>query len=202
MTQSSSSLQVQPVTPEDIPALVDLVMDSFNTPYDRLMFPDTPGIRAWWDRVHRDDLQHKPALKYVKVVDTNIPGAILSYAKWDFNPRERGDRYPPWHPESDANACNALFGGCDLAREAIMKDRPHYYLDVLATHPNFRRRGAATMLLRWGCDQADRDGLPVYIDASEAGVPVYEKYGFQVVKGPVPLPEGASAMLREPKAVS
>lgn len=75
-------------------------------------------------------------------------------------------------------------------------------LDVLATHPNFRRRGAATMLLRWGCDQADRDGLPVYIDASEAGVPVYEKYGFRVVNGPVPPPEGASAMLREPKAVS
>ncbi|KAL4892004.1 acyl-CoA N-acyltransferase [Aspergillus ambiguus] len=198
----SSSLQVEPVTTEDIPALTDIIMDGFSTPHDRIMFPDTPGIREWWDNANRNDILHKPDVKYVKVVDSYIPGSILAYAKWDFNPKERGHRFPPWHADSDAKACSDFFEGCEVARKAIMHDRSHYYLDMLATHSSFRRRGAATMLLRWGCDQADQAELPVYIDSSDDGVPVYERYGFYVVSGPRPTPEGISAMLREPQTAA
>lgn len=73
---------------------------------------------------------------------------------------------------------------------------------MLGTHPNFRRRGAASLMLRWGCQQADEAGLPIYIDSSEDGVPVYEKLGFQALSSPVGIPEGITAMLRQPQAQS
>ena len=51
-------------------------------------------------------------------------------------------------------------------------------LDMLGTHPDYRCRGAASMLVRWGCELADREGVAAYIDASKAGVPLYAKHGF------------------------
>lgn len=38
------------------------------------------------------------------------------------------------------------------------------------------------MLLKWGLDRADKDGLPVFLSASPAGKPIYEKRGFRVVR--------------------
>lgn len=51
-------------------------------------------------------------------------------------------------------------------------------LDMLGTHPDYRKRGAGSMLVKWGCDLADREGVGAYVDASKAGAPLYEKFGF------------------------
>ncbi|KZF22875.1 hypothetical protein L228DRAFT_247282 [Xylona heveae TC161] len=37
------------------------------------------------------------------------------------------------------------------------------------------------MLLQWGLDQAGKDGTVVYLEASEAGLPFYYRYGAQEV---------------------
>lgn len=34
------------------------------------------------------------------------------------------------------------------------------------------------MLMTWGCDRADRAGVGAYVDASDAGIPLYERFGF------------------------
>jgi predicted N-acetyltransferase YhbS len=51
-------------------------------------------------------------------------------------------------------------------------------LDMLCTHPEYRCRGAGSMLVRWGCEIADLEGAGAYIDASKAGAPLYAKQGF------------------------
>lgn len=51
-------------------------------------------------------------------------------------------------------------------------------LDMLGTHPDYRCRGAGSMLVRWGCEIADHEGVGAYIDASKAGAPLYAKHGF------------------------
>lgn len=51
-------------------------------------------------------------------------------------------------------------------------------LDTLATHPDYQRQGAGSMLLKWGCDVADRDGVGAYVDGSKDGAPLYSKFGF------------------------
>jgi predicted N-acetyltransferase YhbS len=49
---------------------------------------------------------------------------------------------------------------------------------MLCTHPDFQKRGAGSMLVKWGCDLADKDGVSAYVDASKTGAPLYERFGF------------------------
>lgn len=41
-----------------------------------------------------------------------------------------------------------------------------------------QRRGAGALLLKWGCDEADRLGIDSYLEATTKGRPLYEKYGY------------------------
>lgn len=34
------------------------------------------------------------------------------------------------------------------------------------------------MLIQWGCDLADKDGVDLYVYASRLAVPLYERFGF------------------------
>ena len=38
------------------------------------------------------------------------------------------------------------------------------------------------MILKYGCDMADRDGLECYMDATPAGRPLYERFGWSFTK--------------------
>jgi predicted N-acetyltransferase YhbS len=49
---------------------------------------------------------------------------------------------------------------------------------MLGTHPDYQRRGAASMLVKWGCDLADQNGVGAYVDASKSGAPLYTRFGF------------------------
>jgi GNAT superfamily N-acetyltransferase len=51
-------------------------------------------------------------------------------------------------------------------------------LDTLVVHPNYQRRGAGSMLVQWDCGLADEEGVALYADASRAGAPLYERFGF------------------------
>lgn len=51
-------------------------------------------------------------------------------------------------------------------------------LDTIGTHPDWQRRGASSMIVKWGCDLCDKDGVAAYVDASKEGAPLYAKHGF------------------------
>ena len=68
-------------------------------------------------------------------------------------------------------------------------------LDMLGTHPDYRRRGAGAMLVKWGCDLADANGVGAYVDATKAGAPLYERYGF--VDYSLPGSDGIASMGRK-----
>ncbi|KAI7287494.1 hypothetical protein KC345_g558 [Hortaea werneckii] len=55
-------------------------------------------------------------------------------------------------------------------------------LSMLVTHPDHQRRGAASMLVQWGCEKADEKGMLAALMATEAGMGVYLRHGFQVMK--------------------
>ena len=62
-------------------------------------------------------------------------------------------------------------------------------LEFIQTVKEYKGRGAASLMMRYGCDMADNDGLEIYVDASMEGYPVYLKYGF-VLKGEEAMPGG------------
>ena len=74
---------------------------------------------------------------------------------------------------------------------------------MLATLPEHRDRGAASLLIRWGLDGADRDGLEAYVEASLAQSAFYEQFGWRT-SGSVVTLEGQYTelcMLRPPQPV-
>jgi GNAT superfamily N-acetyltransferase len=79
-------------------------------------------------------------------------------------------------------------------------------VSLIATLPEHQRKGAGIMLMNWVCARADELGLPAMLEATDAGRPLYERYGFVPVKehvydlAPYGL-EGTdrfTAMIREP----
>lgn len=54
-------------------------------------------------------------------------------------------------------------------------------LSILVTDPKYQRRGAASMLVRWGCEEADKRGMVANLMATQAGLSLYLKHGFRVV---------------------
>ncbi|KAI4939836.1 uncharacterized protein J4E92_001122 [Alternaria infectoria] len=76
----------------------------------------------------------------------------------------------------------------------------NYYLVLLATHPDYRRRGAGTALTQWGVDQALAAGIDVGLEASPMGFPLYQHMGFVLLENLVIKPDAdddpASMLLR------
>ena len=89
----------------------------------------------------------------------------------------------------------------DKKRKEIMKDRPHWYLDMLGVRKEFQGKGAGTTLLRWGLEKADEAGIEAYLAASPAGTPLYKKHGFELLET-VLIDKGnrvENFMVRQPK---
>ncbi|RDW92729.1 GNAT family N-acetyltransferase [Aspergillus mulundensis] len=66
--------------------------------------------------------------------------------------------------------------------EKGIKLRKRIELEALCVHPDYQGRGIAKRFLAWGVGEAEMLGLDVYLEATEAGRPVYEKTGFQAVR--------------------
>ncbi|RAK95223.1 GNAT family N-acetyltransferase [Aspergillus ibericus CBS 121593] len=185
-TDSNSPLRLDFATLDDLSEITELWYNAFTTPGLRAIWPDTPGVRQWWHAANQHDMLHKPREKYLKVVDTAQNGRIVAYAKWSLQTaEERGARWPAWHPDMDPVRNDAFLHQLETCRATLVGGgRPNFCrlkpdLDMLATHTAYRRMGAARLLLEWGCQAADEAGVPIYIDASQSGKPVYERLGFE-----------------------
>jgi predicted N-acetyltransferase YhbS len=56
------------------------------------------------------------------------------------------------------------------------------HLASLAVSPSHQGQGIGTKLLRWGMDVASKNHIPVTLEASLRGQPVYAKSGFVTVE--------------------
>ena len=71
-------------------------------------------------------------------------------------------------------------------RFPLRYDRVTYkHVDIVAlgTHPERRREGAGTLLLKWAISLVDEKGSKAYLDASKEAMSygLYEKMGFRAV---------------------
>ncbi|KAK5173335.1 uncharacterized protein LTR77_002016 [Saxophila tyrrhenica] len=78
-------------------------------------------------------------------------------------------------------------------RQKWLKGRGHAVLMFLATDKAWRRKGAATAIVRWGLDRCRELNVPAFLEASDEGAPVYERLGFEVVDEVVMEIEGERA---------
>ncbi|KAK9647528.1 hypothetical protein HCH54_006231 [Aspergillus fumigatus] len=61
----------------------------------------------------------------------------------------------------------------------------------------YRRQGAGSMLIQWGCDRSDEEGVPAYVDAHQAAAPLYRKLRFRERTDVEVDLQGALPMVRE-----
>lgn len=54
-------------------------------------------------------------------------------------------------------------------------------LKLLHTHPDHQKRGAGSSLIKWGTEEADRLGIPAFLESSPQGLSLYKKCGFEVL---------------------
>jgi GNAT superfamily N-acetyltransferase len=85
------------------------------------------------------------------------------------------------------------------------RDREHYYLSLLGTHPDRRGKGLGIALLAENLELIDGEGASAYLESSNpANDPKYERNGFRRV-GSFDRPDGGttvSTMWREPAAAA
>ena len=134
-----------------------------------------------------------PTVNYLKVIDES--GSIVSIARWHWYPDgysyEKEGHWETYPENSLADPCakqfnirlnNFILSSRDAARSSWMgKDQPCWILMHMVTRASQRGKGAARLLIQWGIEQAEKKGVPAYLEAGVMGRPVYEKMGFRQV---------------------
>ena len=70
-------------------------------------------------------------------------------------------------------------GACRTVRGLPPEGRPHYYLSLLGTRPDYRGRGLGFGLLAKNLAIMDAEGVPAYLESTNPdNNPRYERFGF------------------------
>ena len=123
--------------------------------------------------------QHAQVMVIPSIKNTKESPSFAAAAVWVTPSHPRGPRAvtpestPPfvdYHLQSEAN------------KVRVLGKRPrYYYIHILARAVGDETKGAVSSLLRWGMDRARRDGVPVYLEASNPhSRDVYTHFGFRV----------------------
>lgn len=89
----------------------------------------------------------------------------------------------------------------ELMTAAHPHDRPHWYLNVLATVPSRRSQGLGALCLAPVLRVCDETGTPAYLESSNPrNMGLYRRHGFVELDHTIDLPEGPSLypMWRDP----
>ncbi|KAK6517673.1 hypothetical protein TWF506_004855 [Arthrobotrys conoides] len=158
-----SDFTVRPATSLDAPALTSLWFNSLTpTPSPSL------ATISWWNKVWTVGISLSPHAIQTYVVIHNPTKQIVAFSRWQL-PNQHGAQntyLPDFPPEWDAGLTEALWGGVSKTRAEVMGNRPHWMGEFLAIHPEYKGQGLGSMLVDWGCKQADAAGLEIYGDAT------------------------------------
>ncbi|KAJ8131417.1 hypothetical protein O1611_g2213 [Lasiodiplodia mahajangana] len=195
-------IPIRPVTANDLDAIVDIVIKAF--PDDEQF-----AYRYQYREQYPEDHYKYTKMYYSEYLDTTFAGKntimvaeapdledptktkVIALSIWD-NP---GDREPnPDMPAVAPPKNHPERKDCNRARlkahsEATMKARKEIFvakfgekqlsLRQIATLPEYRGRGAASELLKWGMERAKKERVALPMFAGKMGKRLYLNYGFK-----------------------
>lgn len=86
------TFKISPALKEDVPAILDLLYDTFKAPYILEAFPNTPVVRRWWaDCLYRSLEEEDQNVQMMVMVEETPDGKrkIGAFSKWSV---EQGGR--------------------------------------------------------------------------------------------------------------
>ncbi|TGO24599.1 hypothetical protein BPAE_0099g00350 [Botrytis paeoniae] len=196
MTHKPQSFELAPATRADIPRLAYIHVVACLPDNAFALYFD--NLKVFEQRV-TDMLEGQvgdPNWQHIKVVDKDTD-EITAWASWntptDAEIREQDEKaatkilastkglakgefdFPPGLP---------MFVQADTDRwlERWTKGHRHILCKAVFTEPTFQRRGMGNALVVYGNRLADKKGLPIFMQASPFGFPLYTKHGFETVQ--------------------
>lgn len=187
-------LEIDPET--DFPALVRCLFESYEDPaqpFFHVFFPihgdggsdaREAAIAEAADRLKLWHT-HDPSSYWQKVVDSET-GRVAGAALWKIH-RENPFANPgapevSWFPEGGAREFVEASLQIHSAPRARVAQRPHLYLFIIYTHPDYRRKGVGQQFMDWGIKKADEMEVDFYLDSTPYGKPLYEVNGFEYIE--------------------
>ncbi|KAL5614409.1 hypothetical protein BROUX41_004515 [Berkeleyomyces rouxiae] len=171
----------------DEEAIANVYYDAFDDSLPRIYcFPDSerhPAGQEWWAAEAHHWLVNEQQY-YVRVVEEEKTGEIVAFAKWSYHPHGFKISEQPLHqgppfPGTNVHIANHFFGQMDVHRERTHSNKPHLFLSLLGVSSAHQQKRLSSILLSWGISQADKYGVPIYLESTVMGYRVYRKKGFR-----------------------
>ncbi|KAI0095553.1 putative GNAT family acetyltransferase [Hypoxylon sp. NC0597] len=112
-------------------------------------------------------------------------GKTIAFAKWA-HPVSIDENYIEphwvWPTGTDLKILGDWTNKTEEAQRHAIGDSPCYRLTFIGTDPEYERRGAATMMVRWGMDQCRKNCVPAYLESTLEAASFYRKLGFEAVE--------------------
>jgi GNAT superfamily N-acetyltransferase len=226
-------LKLLPLPPSEYHIYMRIADEAFRPGVCSIMFANgmsQKGIDYGIAKIKRYEQRHPGREHFFKIVDTDLVpkepfGQAVGIARWKLFPRQRTDEEIKREEEEEekdeeeygshpdvalgtmADFMHEFHRQMDEGRRKHLGNRPYLLLHVLCTRPEHERRGVGSVALAWGAAKADELGLPAYLEGSPKGIPLYKKWGFEIVET-MPLdardygyhePLTHMCMLRQPK---
>ncbi|CAG8953782.1 hypothetical protein HYFRA_00006673 [Hymenoscyphus fraxineus] len=181
-------LKVEECKDSDMSRTFEILSQAFahKHPYIDAAFPahTTPAGRANGAARMLHTKHQDPCAKFLKVIDTDT-GTMIAQAKWNIYK----NTIPPeldldgefWDDEEEKEYAQLLCREYLLPRRAAIRESGGNLmsLDLLTVDPEFQRRGAGRLLVRWGTALADELGCTAVVEATDCGVGLYQSEGFE-----------------------
>ncbi len=150
------------------------------------------------------DMRKDDSAVIYKQVFNDDAGTMIGFAKWILldTPEASAKFYRPvpnFGTGKNAEACTFFFTTLSDRQKHLMSGRPYLckcrniassprvahsdiVLHYLHTDPDFQRRGAGAMLVKWGFEKADELGLPIYLESTTSAHQFYKNLGFKDIE--------------------
>ncbi|CAK4034445.1 acyl- N-acyltransferase like [Lecanosticta acicola] len=200
-------LQLTPLPRDEWETYFRLAWTAFSPGIMEAMYPNgysDEAVQQSLAALKRRADRHPERYWLFKVEDTDLPdddqlGKAVGVSQWQIFPKEKTDKDVereekegdaddqqfPSPPGRNTRLGDAFSSASNAKKEEYLGRRPHVLLQAIGTRPGFERRGVAGLSLAWGTRRADEMGLPAYLEASDKGVELYKRWGFEAV-GPLP----------------
>jgi len=120
------AFDLQPLQLEDASRCTSIYFAAFQNPHSLACWPRIPSIRAFWEKMIRDEL-HEPHAHWLKAVSCETQD-IVGFCKWKSpKPGQEPDTsLPEWPEGADKALCDETFGEWARRHKALMGDRGHW----------------------------------------------------------------------------